>query len=117
MHELTLHVKPIDTEELREIVTVETNFMSDKIAGYLSFISDWEIRNGVYYNAVTCSEKLYGCLKGLNILLDMSLEPFMRRQISQVFKLIEELCWKIEQFKVQADEGLYDRVYLRWRCD
>ena len=40
----------------------------------------------------------------------------MKRQVSQVYKLLEELCWEIEKFEAEEEENeMYDCLYLRWR--
>ena len=115
MHELTLHVQPTGTKSFKEIVTVESNYMSDKVADFLRFVTDWEFENGEYYDAILFLEDLEKCSKGLDILLNMNLEPFMTSHVWLVFRLIEELCWEIEKLEVKIEDGLYNGAYLRWR--
>lgn len=117
MHELTLHVQPVGTESFKEIVTVESNFMSDKIAHFLEFVTGTEFQNGEYYDAIMSLEVLENYSKGLDILLNMKLEPFMKRQVWRVFQLIEELRWEIEELEAKIEDGLYDGAYLCWRYD
>ena len=117
MYELTLHVQPVGTENFKEIITVESNFMSDKIAHFLEFVTGADFQNGRYYDAVLSLEVLENCSKGLDILLNMKLEPFMRRQVWRVFQLIEELRWEIEGLEAKIEDGLYDGAYLCWRYE
>ena len=117
MHELTLHVQPVGTKNFKEIITVESSYMSDKIADYLKFVTGWEFQNSEYYDANLFLEDWEKCSKGLDILLNMRLEPFMRRHVWQVFQLIEELCWEIEKLEVKIKDGFYNGAYLRWRYE
>lgn len=116
MYELTLHVRPTGTQKYIELIVVNSNYIHDKIADFMSVVSGWDFRNGEYYNAPMYLRDLQICSKGLDILLDMGLEPYMRKQVSQVCELLEEICLEIEDFKVEMKENrFFSGMYLRWR--
>ena len=71
MHELTLHVQSLGSKSYKELITMNSNNMHDKIADFIRFVGDWDFRHGEYYLASQRLEDLKACSKSLDILLDM----------------------------------------------
>lgn len=117
MYELTLHVNPVGTQKYLEVITVNSNYMHDKIANFIRLTSVWNFKNDRYYDAMLFKDKLKEGSKALEMVLDMGVEQPMRKQIWQVIQLLEELHEEIEKLKRRRiKSGLYNGVFLRWSC-
>lgn len=63
-----------------EYVTINSNYMLDKIIDLIRVTGPWDFKSGRYYNAILFKDRLKDCNKALKIVIDMGLERDMKKR-------------------------------------